>query len=75
MRPSKLKPGDCLSIRMPFSGNVTAYFVKRRPAAGGRPAVNQVRIPADAGLTGPDDDGTCEMSDYDISRRGERCHD
>jgi len=75
MRPTTLKPGDRLSIRMPLSSRETAYFVKRRPAAGGRPAVNLLRFPAYAGLNGPDDDGTCGMSDYDLSRRGEIAHD
>lgn len=49
----------------------TAYFMRRVPAQQGRPAANYLRFPDYAGLNGPDDDGTCEMSDYDLSRRGE----
>jgi hypothetical protein len=53
----------------------TAWFVRRVPAQQGRAAVNFLRFPDYAGLEGPDDDGTCAMSDYDLSRRGELCND
>lgn len=72
MRPSKLKAGEKLLIKPAFgTQNSTAYFVRRVPAGCGRKAVNYLRFPGYAGLNGPDDDGTCEMSDYDLSRRGE----
>ncbi len=73
MKPSTLKYGEKLRIK-PALGTTTetAYFVRRTPARPGRKAVSYVRFPEFAGLNGPDDDGTCEMSDYDLSRRGER---
>ncbi len=70
MRPSKIKPGTKLKIKTALRDRV-AYFVKRVPAQGGRKAVNYLRFPDFAGLNGPDDDGACEMSDYELSRRGE----
>ncbi|MBL3589170.1 MAG: hypothetical protein JMN24_05150 [gamma proteobacterium endosymbiont of Lamellibrachia anaximandri] len=73
MKPTTLKYGEKLRIK-PALGTTTetAYFVRRIPARSGRKAVNYVRFPEFAGLNGPDDDGTCEMSDYDLSRRSER---
>lgn len=71
MRPSRTKPGTALLL-YPSTGAGTpqsALFVRREPAEGGRSAVNYIRIPAQAGLNGPDDDGTCTMSDYDLRRR------
>lgn len=72
MKPSKIKAGQKLKIQPSLGGGVdrTAYFVKRISAECGRKAVNYVRFPDYAGLDGPDDDGTCQMSDYDLSRRG-----
>ena len=71
MRPSQIKPGTQLTIQMIGGSTKTAHFIKRIPAEGGRMAVNYLRFPEYAGLNGPDDDGTCEMSDYDLSRRGQ----
>ena len=34
-------------------------------------AVNYLRFPHLAGLDGGDDDGTCQMSDYQLSRNGQ----
>ena len=71
MRPSTLKAGERVRVRGAF-GVQPAYFVRRRPAQAGRPAGNYLRCPAHAGMHGPADDGTCEMSDYEVSRRVER---
>ena len=71
MRPSTLKAGERVRVRGAFSVP-TAYFVRRRPAQGGRRPVNYLRFPGYAGMHGPADDGTCEMSDYEVSRRVER---
>lgn len=71
MKPSQVKPGDKLLISPVGVGRATtAFFVRRIPASQGRKAINLVRFPDFAGLDGPDDDGTTEMSDYDLSRRG-----
>ncbi|MCU7846686.1 MAG: hypothetical protein KZQ89_01545 [Candidatus Thiodiazotropha sp. (ex Lucinoma kastoroae)] len=72
MRPTKLKIGNKLLIR-PALGTRSriGFFVRRETACGGRKVVNYVRFPDYAGLNGPGDDGTREMSDYDLSRRGE----
>ncbi len=72
MRPSKIRPGTKLIIKSSLgSGSNTAYFVKRIPAQCGRQAVNLLRFPAFAGLNGLEDDGTCQMSDYQFSRNAE----
>lgn len=72
VRPSKIIPGTKLIIASHVKGlgSSTAYFVKRVPAQGGQKAKNLLRFPAFVGLNGPDDEGVCEMSDYDLSRRG-----
>lgn len=70
MKPSKLKKGDKLLIKN-ASGEQTAFFICRTPAEAGQKAMNYLRFPGYAGLNGYDDKGTCEMSDYDLSRRGE----
>lgn len=70
MKPSQLKKGDKLSIKS-TSGERTAFFICRIPAQAGQKAVNLLRFPSYAGVNGSDDTGTCEMSDYDISRRAE----
>ncbi|MBA1443777.1 MAG: hypothetical protein M3H12_02645 [Chromatiales bacterium] len=73
MRPSKIRQGAEIIVSPEFGGGkpVHAFYMKRVPARGrGRPAVNYLRFPSYAGLNGPDDDGTCTMSDYDLSRRG-----
>lgn len=74
MRPSTLKPGQPLMVSCPLGGAESrerrAYFVRREPARGkGQPAKNFLRFPEYAGLDGPDDDGTCQISDYELSRR------
>lgn len=73
MKPSKIEPGTKLRISMPFSskGFRTAYFVKRTPSRGGCKAVNYLQFPDFKNQNGLNDDGMCEMSDYDLSRRGE----
>jgi len=71
VRPSKLKPGMELRVIDSFGEARTAFFVRREPRRYGHPAVNYVRFPDYAGLDGPEDDGTCQMSDYDLSRRGQ----
>lgn len=71
MRPSTIRPGEKVRVRCAFSDQ-TAYFVRREPAQGGRRAVNYLRFPAFTGMEGAEDDGTCEMSDYEVSRRVER---
>lgn len=72
MKPSKIKPNQKLLIKPCLGGSESriAFFVKRLPSISGRPAVNFVRFPDYAGLNGSHDDGTCQMSDYDLSRRG-----
>ena len=72
MKPSKLKHGQKLLIK-PALGteNRIAFFVKRIPAECGHKAINLVRFPDFEGLNDPDYDGTCEMSDYDLSRSSE----
>lgn len=72
MRPSTLRQGERITYHG-YTESFQAVFIKRIPAKGkGCPAVNFIRIPAFAGLNGADDDGTCQISDYDLARRGER---
>ena len=71
MRPSTIRPGEKVWVRSAF-GVQPAYFVRRRPAQGGRQAVNYLRFPGYAGMEGPEDDGSCEMSDYEVSLRVDR---
>lgn len=73
MRPSTIRPGTKLIVRLALgSGSLIAYFVKRIPAECGRKAINYLRFPDFAGQDGLEDDGTCQMSDYDVSRRCDR---
>ena len=74
MRPSTIKAGEKVWVRTASSVQ-PAFFVRRLPAQGGRQAVNYLRFPAFAGMNGAEDDGTCEMSDYEVSRRVERAVD
>ena len=72
MRPSKIKPGTKLRVKMALgagTGIKDAVFIRR--INDGRNVINLVRIPSFAGLNDPEDDGTCQMSDYDLSRRAE----
>lgn len=71
MRPSKIQPGTELNIQMWGGGMRTAYLIRRVPAKGPVPAANYLRFPDFAEQSGIDDDGTCVMSDYELSRRGE----
>ncbi len=72
MRPSKIKPGTKLKINSTYGAkSEIGYFIKRYPAECGRKAFSLIRFPAYAGLNGGEDDGTSQMSDYDLSRRGE----
>jgi len=72
MRPSKIKIGQKLLIK-PSLGceSRIAYFIERIPAQCGQKAINLLRFPDFKGLISPEDDGTCQMSDYDLSRLGE----
>ncbi len=73
MKPSKVKAGTKLKIH-PLGNpslELDAFFVERTPTECGHPAVNYLRVPAYAGLNGADDIGICQMSDYELSRRGE----
>lgn len=72
MRPTTIRPGERVSVQTGL-GTATTYFVRRVPAQCGRKAVNYLRFPDYAGMDGPNDDGTCEMSDYDVSRRVQPC--
>lgn len=69
MRPTMLRRGDQVSVRTLGGLERIAFFVRRERAEKGRPAKNFLRFPDFAGINGPDDDGTCEMSDYDVSRK------
>ena len=70
MKPSQLKKCAKLAIKN-ASGVKIAFFIARIPAESGQKAMNLLEFPAYAGLNGPDDNGTCEMSDGDLSRRAE----
>ena len=72
MKPSQLKPGTWLVIRKAFgTGEYRARFEGRTPAQGqGRPAKNYLFSPDWVGLSGPDDQGTAVISDYELARRG-----
>jgi hypothetical protein len=59
-----------IAFEGPFATERLAIFIRRIPRQNGRPAVNLLRFPDFAGLHGLDDDGTCEMSDYDLARLG-----
>jgi len=77
MRPSKIKAGTKLFIT-PSLGDgpaLAAYFIKRVPAQSGVKAKNFLVFPEFAGLNDVDDAGICEMSDYDLSRRGQIAKD
>lgn len=72
MKPSTLKHGTKLLIKQSLGNEkIIAFFIKRKPAAGGRKAINILRVPDFEGLMNGDDPGITEMSDYDLSRRGE----
>ena len=70
MKPAQLKKGDKLAIKS-ASGEKIAFFFCRFPAEAGQKAMNLLRFPCYAGLNGLDDNGTCEMSDFGLSKRGE----
>jgi len=69
MKPSKLKPGKRILLTGSDQRQREAVFIRRHPAQGGRKAINIIRVPDFAGLEGPNDDGTCTISDYDFSRK------
>lgn len=69
MKPTTLKPGQKLSIEM-NGRRRTAYFIERIRNGYGPHAHNLLRFPDFEGLNGPDDNGICQMSDYDLSRKG-----
>ena len=71
MRPTLLRPGDQVVVTLFGGTKAPAEFVRRVPARGGVKAVNYLRFPGFAGQDGPEDDGTCQMSDYDVSRKVE----
>lgn len=73
LRPSQLRRGDRVLVEtiLGLKTMRKAIFVKREPARGkGCPACNHLIFPEFAGLDGPDDDGLCMMSDYDLARQG-----
>lgn len=73
MRPSTLRKGDAILYSTWGGAERRAVFVCRRPSRGkGCPAVNIVKFPDYQGQDGPDDQGLCHISDYDLSRRGRR---
>lgn len=72
MRPTSLRAGDKVIVTLFGGKQSTAVFIRRDPACCGRKAASYFRFPAFAGQNGPDDDGTCPMSDYDVSRKVER---
>ena len=71
MRPTQLNPGDEVLVQAISGETRKATFLRRVPSARtiGSQAVNYLRFPDFAGMNGPDDDGTCEMSDYQVSRQ------
>lgn len=77
MTPSTLKPGQPLMLlcaqRNAESLERLAYFVRREPALGkGGRAKRSLRFPEYASQDGPEDDGTCQISDYKLVDRA-RC--
>ena len=72
MKPASLRPGTRIRVLPTSPGGETlaAVFVRRVPRSGGRPAYSLVRFSVYAGLPSADADGTIQMSDYDLSRRG-----
>ncbi len=64
MKPSKMKPGQEIRI----NGRI-GFYVRRYLSQAGRPAINIIRVPDYTGLNGPNDDGSCQISDYDFSRK------
>ncbi len=70
MKPARLEPNTPIIYRTADGRWIEGIFLRRQPAKGPTPAVNWVRFPCFAGLAGPDDDGTCQIGDYDLSRRG-----
>lgn len=68
MRPSKIQTGEKLLVKTGLGIRI-AFFVRRVPARSGQRAVNYLRFPDYVGMDGPEDDGICQMSDYDVSRR------
>jgi len=69
MKPSKLKPGQKLQIN--FGSHIRdAVFVRRFPAEQARRAINILVVSDFVGMTGRDDKGEVQMSDYELSRKG-----
>lgn len=72
MRPTLLKRGDRVVVTLFGGKKAPAEFIRRQSAQrGGAKAVNYFRFPDFVGLNGPEDDGVCQMSDYDVSRKVE----
>ena len=71
MKPAKIQPGKKLNIKIPLGDKRVAFFVQRIPASVGGRAINFLRFPDFEGMASPDDKGICQMSDYDLARRGE----
>ncbi len=68
MKPARLAPNTPIEYLCIASGRwISGVFLRRQPRRGPTPAVNWVQFPCYAG---PDHDGTCQISDYDLSRRG-----
>jgi hypothetical protein len=70
-RPAQLRTGDRLMLVDGLGRSETLIeFIRREPARGkGCPATNWIRSHEWRGANGPDDDGTCTISDYELSRR------
>ncbi len=70
MKPSSLKPGMRVSLHpsLGLSGAFRATVILRTPRTYGRKALTIVRVDDFAGLSGPDDNGDVQLSDYEVSR-------
>jgi hypothetical protein len=71
MKPTALRRGDRVRNRHSVR-SIVWTFVRRVPAAGGRPAHCVLQSDECRGQNGPDDDGTAIASDYSIARHFER---
>lgn len=70
MKPSKLKKGVNLLFKFGSGTERKAVFIRRDPAQNGQPAKNHIQFPDYIGMDGPDDQGICLVSDYELSRKG-----
>lgn len=68
MKPSELRPRQEIQVVLNFRAR-DAVFVQRCPAPEYRRTVNILKVPEFAGLNGPYDEGICQMSDSELSRK------